>query len=133
MGTRSNTLVYDDGVQVLNMYRQMDGYLEGHGAELAAFLLPITTVNGIGDYNANGIANGAGCLAAQLVAHFKDGVGGIYLQAPMPDGEHDNDFTYVITPLEGKPTHVAVYEYGAVVFDGTAAQLNQHIAKGEAA
>ncbi len=132
MGTRSNTLVYDDGVQVLNMYRQMDGYLEGHGAELAEFLAPITMVNGFGQRTV-GLANGAGCLAAQLVAHFKDGVGSIYIQAPMPDGAHENDFTYVIAPLEGKATHVTVYESGAVIFDGTVAEFKQHITKERAA
>lgn len=80
MGTRSLTFVYDkDGKKLINMYRQYDGYPSGHGKDLAEFLEPITMVNGIGMTEAV-IANGPGCLAAQLVAHFKDGPGGIYLE-----------------------------------------------------
>ena len=41
MGTRSNTIIYDDDVQILNLYRQHDGYLSGHGIELLEFLEPL--------------------------------------------------------------------------------------------
>ena len=102
MGTRSNTVVYDEyydadlnaGVQILNLYRQHDGYVEGHGAELLAFLEPMTIVNGFTTGLTN-IANGSGCLAAQLVSHFKDGVGGFYIMAPLGE-EMENDYTYKI-------------------------------------
>ena len=82
MGTRSLTYVYDNNEPIVCMYRQFDGYPSGHGKELAEFLKPIEIVNGLrpgGDENK--IANGAGCLAAQMVAHFKDEPGGIYLQS----------------------------------------------------
>ena len=39
MGTRSLTFVYEDNKPIVNMYRQFDGYPEGHGQELADFLL----------------------------------------------------------------------------------------------
>jgi hypothetical protein len=39
MGTRSLTFVYEENKPVVNMYRQYDGYIEGHGRELAEFLL----------------------------------------------------------------------------------------------
>ena len=82
MGTRSLTFIYDDtGTVLVNMYRQTDGYPSGHGQELADFLEPVTMVNGIGATD-RPIANGMGCLAAQIVAHFKDGPGGIYLEPP---------------------------------------------------
>ena len=81
MGTRSLTFVYDtDGDAIINLYRQYDGYPSGHGRELADFICPFTIVNGFGRETAN-IANGMGCLAAQLVAHFKDGVGQFYLHS----------------------------------------------------
>ena len=80
MGTRSLTLVYDGNEAVINMYRQFDGYPSGHGVELAEFLSPLTIVNGIGRETKN-IANGMSCLAAQLVANFKTGVGGFYLHS----------------------------------------------------
>lgn len=81
MGTRCLTRVFEDGKEILCMYRQFDGYPDGHGDELAKFLAPITVVNGIGGTNKN-IANGMGCLAAQLVASFKTEPGGFYIMAP---------------------------------------------------
>jgi len=77
MGTRSLTYVYDVGEPILCMYRQFDGYPSGHGAELADFLLPIDLINGfeIADQGRKA-ANGMGCLAAQLVVHFKSDAGG---------------------------------------------------------
>ena len=80
MGTRSLTFVYDEGEAIINLYRQYDGYPSGHGRELAEFLSPFTIVNGIGRETAN-IANGMGCLAAQLIAHFKQSVGGFYIHS----------------------------------------------------
>jgi hypothetical protein len=89
MGTRSLTLVYDevlDGeyvrgaleqrtkqVPIINMYRQFDGYISVHGLELAKFLKPIRITNGISGDPTN-TANGMGCLAAQIVLHFKKSV-----------------------------------------------------------
>lgn len=95
MGTRSLTFVYDeDGRSIISMYRQYDGYPSGHGKELAEFLEPITMVNGIGLTEAV-IANGSGCLAAQLVAHFKDGPGDIYLK-PTTAVDCGQDYEYHI-------------------------------------
>jgi len=126
MGTRSNTVVYDDDVQILNMYRQMDGYIEGHGLELLKFLEPITMVNGF-SLDTKGQANGAGCLAAQLVAHFKAGVGGFYIQPPMVQGEHENDFTYTIVAGGDYSLWVTVHEHGEAIFDGPLAKFKKFI------
>ncbi len=80
MGTRSLTLVYANNKPIINLYRQYDGYPEGHGSELAKFLNSIEEVtNGIRLGETRKTANGMGCLSAQLVAHFKTGVGGFYL------------------------------------------------------
>lgn len=79
MGTRSLTYIYDGRSKVLCMYRQYDGYPTGHGAKLAAFLKPYTIVNGLGSRDSAKVANGMGCLAAQMVAEFKTGAGNIYL------------------------------------------------------
>ena len=76
MGTRSLTFVYDGQEPIINMYRQYDGYPTGHGAELAEFLAPFTLVNGLGINETRNVANGMGCLAAQLVHNFKGSVGG---------------------------------------------------------
>lgn len=80
MGTRSLTFVYDTDAILMNMYRQFDGYPSGHGLELAEFLNSFEAiVNGIPVGDKRKMANGMGCLTAQLVANFKDGAGGFYL------------------------------------------------------
>lgn len=85
MGTRSLTNVRDSDEAILvTMYRQMDGYPTGHGAELADFLSPFTICNGFSPGAEGAIANGPGCLAAQIVEYFKSQspLGGIYLYPP---------------------------------------------------
>jgi hypothetical protein len=92
MGTRSLTTVIQTGkwdgknykTKLMTMYRQMDGYPSGMGLDLAKFLNGGKVVNGISlmHPDKSTIFNGAGCLAAQLVAHFKEGPGGYYLHKP---------------------------------------------------
>ncbi len=103
MGTRSLTTVYkdydyDDNVALVTIYRQYDGYPDGHGAELKEFLARIEIVNGFAlPERAGTHANGMGCLAAQLVAHFKNdaGLGGIYLVEP-GSKNHGEDYRYTV-------------------------------------
>jgi hypothetical protein len=135
MGTRSNTVVYyewingnnqREEVQVLNLYRQMDGYIEGHGVDLLKFLEPMTIVNGF-TMGLTNIANGAGCLAAQLVAHFKDGVGGFYIQTPMGD-ENENDYTYKIYVAESSNNiSVSVYDWDDQIFSGSVPEFKKFV------
>lgn len=83
MGTRSLTFVNDGEIRLVCFYRQFDGYPSGHGKDLAEFLKPFTIVNGFSSGMKEGThANGAGCLAAQLIKHFKTDIGGIYIQPP---------------------------------------------------
>lgn len=83
MGTRSITCVLDeDGNKIIEMYKQLDGYPSGLGIELQEFLKDGVITNGISLGENRKTFNGMGCLAAQLVEHFKDGVGGVYLHAP---------------------------------------------------
>ena len=94
MGTRSLTFVYDaDNQPLLNLYRQYDGYVEGgHGSELAEFLAGKKLVNGFGK-ESNDIANGMGCLAASLVANFKETVGGFYIHS-VTETDCGQDYEY---------------------------------------
>ena len=135
MGTRSNTVVYyewingnnqREEVQVLNLYRQMDGYIEGHGVDLLKFLEPMTIVNGFTEGLTN-IANGSGCLAAQLVAHFKNGVGGFYIQTPMGD-ENENDYTYKIY-VSGGPVYISmeVWHWDDLIFSGNVPEFKKFV------
>jgi len=133
MGTRSNTLVYDEyhgndsAVQILNLYRQHDGYVEGHGAELLKFLEPMTIVNGITTGLTN-IANGSGCLAAQMVSHFKKKVGDFYIMAPLGEDEFDNDYTYKIY-VSGGPVYISieVFYWDDLVFSGNVLEFKEFV------
>ena len=80
MGTRSLTYVYDGKTPIMCMYRQYDGYLSGHGQELANFLNELTIGNGIPEYgDLFTFANGMGDLAAQMLVWFKKTPGGFYI------------------------------------------------------
>jgi hypothetical protein len=136
MGTRSLTRViprqeglsFNEGhkkveLAYVNMYRQFDGYPEGHGLDLAEFLKNIKIVNGLGR-NTTNQANGSGCLAAQMVKHFKEDVGNIYLHP------HDNesgweDYIYTVYPKTGEETFISIYDVHneRCIFVGTAYQL----------
>lgn len=104
MGTRSLTYVYDERDNqkaLVCMYRQYDGQLESHGLELAKYLKPIRIINGFNDDTPMFAANGAGCLAAQLIAHFKTDnarteIGNIYLMPADNDLDAGQDYTYRI-------------------------------------
>jgi hypothetical protein len=129
MGTRSLTYVFDTykqdngtekHVPLVCLYRQYDGYLEGHGLELAEFLTPFHMVNGLGAETKDKVANGMGCLAAQMVAHFKDGAGQFYLHAPELEQDCGQEYEYHVF----RDT-VKVIGYDKVVFEGTWAELLQ--------
>lgn len=109
MGTRSLTTVYDaEQTPLVTLYRQYDGYPRGHGQELADFLRPVTLVNGMTDTTPPRAANGMGCLAAQLVAHFKREIGHFYLYPP---GTTDagQDYDYHIRPRDHGTLDLVVY------------------------
>jgi len=92
MGTRSLTFFYQDGKPFAAFYRQFDGYPDGHGAEIGKILASIRLVNGFGLRDKPGeVANGPGCLAAQIVTELKTeaGLGGIYLVNPNPEDHTD--------------------------------------------
>ena len=140
MGTRSLTTFvetykdYKSGKKVKNeivtMYRQYDGYMGGHGKDLADFLAGGELVNGFG-MDDKVVFNGMGCLSAQVVAHFKDGAGGFYLQrANKNSGEN---YRYkVIGDLETKEITIEVFEVGnraKKIFSGSPKQLQEKIAE----
>lgn len=83
MGTQGTVRVYEGDTEILRFYAQSDGYPDGLGKDVADFCATRRIVNGISSrYRQNAIANGAGCLAGLLLAHFKDGVGSIYVTSP---------------------------------------------------
>ena len=139
MGTRSLTRIIprQDGLSFaeghekgelayVNMYRHYDGSPYWHGVELAEFLKDFKIINGIGgDANLGTHANGAGCLAAQMVKHFKEDVGYINLYPTNNDGAGDEDYIYTIFPKEGEDIYISIYKVYTkkCIFVGTPQQL----------
>lgn len=98
MGTRSMTIVMDGSDELVRIYRQMDGYPEGHGLDLAR-LCDLKMVNGIsGDKK---VANGMGCLAAQIIAGLKDGPGRIYIEKCGGEISDWCEYVYIVRGVEG--------------------------------
>ena len=125
MGTRSLTYVYENYKDeqgnkveqpIICLYRQYDGYPTGHGAELADYLNGMYVVNGLGlDQKDQKVANGMGCLAAQLVSFFKkDEAGQFYLHAPVLNADHWQEYEYHI-----QQDRILVYGYEKEIFSGT--------------
>lgn len=117
MGTRCLTVFQDsDRKEICVMYRQFDGYPSSHGNDLKELLGGMQVVNGISGRDQK-IANGIGCLAAQVIAHFKKEPGGFYVH---PAGTRDcgEEFIYTLhCPTQTGPVHLRV-QSGAVTFFG---------------
>jgi hypothetical protein len=105
MGTRSLTYFYDDKFNntemqdpLLCFYRQYDGYIAGHGFDLGFYLSKFKVVNGLGrnDDTEIRIANGMGCLSAQMIALFKTEAGNIYISAPVLNQDCGQEYEYHI-------------------------------------
>ncbi len=123
MGTRSLTHIAEKGETILTLYRQYDGYLQGHGLDLARFLKDISIVNGISG-NATKIANGMGCLSAQLIAHLKDGVGNLYVYPPNSKDCWEEFTYYIYNEKLGEEVKIKVEDSrGSTIFNGTPTQL----------
>jgi hypothetical protein len=138
MGTRSTTKVYEYSGKLtpavkrklkplLSLYRQMDGYPSGHGRDLADFLSDMVVVNGFGMDTPTKAANGAGCLAAQLVCVLKSGIGGIYVTTP--DDTQSYDYKIYVTSEEvPHQIFVEVFQYKKKIFEGDVADFIQFCA-----
>lgn len=128
MGTRSLTRVFEGDTEFTCMYRQYDGYPSGHGAELAEFLNGTKIINKIsfGDRKTR-VFNGTGCLAAQLVAHFKTEPGGIYLYPPKTRDCWEEFEYHVVVSGPGEEVLIKVYEVSGkkktLMFSGTPKEL----------
>lgn len=118
MGTRALTCVREGNKEILCLYRQMDGYPDGHGKDLLNAFKGFRITNGItvsGEKaKPSRTANGMGCFAAQLVCFFKrpegkvyypgaHGVelGGHYIMAP-ETREVGEEFVYMISEKNDK-------------------------------
>lgn len=120
MGTRSITRVKDElGQSVAAIYRQYDGYLSGHGADLREGFGLFKIINGLGKDTTN-VANGMGCLAAQIVAKLKTKAGGVYL---VPTDADDEEFVYEIYPSKTCGRVMVKMSGHGFTYDGPLADL----------
>lgn len=136
MGTRSTYRVIEKWTDVRTgekgqnklvlMYAQYDGYPEGHPLKTAEWLSQGTLVNGLSPKDKGLVFNGAGCLAAQLVAKYKDGPGGYYMLPLNHRGSSGENYTYDIVIDEDRSINFICYEVGGskrpsfkVLFSGT--------------
>jgi hypothetical protein len=132
MGTRALTFVYSGETAIINLYRQYDGYPQGHGAELAEFLSGFKVGNGLTKSNPARYANGMGCLAAQLVSHFKgDEAGQFYLHSP-DQTECGQDYEYHVYQKDNE-LRVAITNRGCNLFGLTTSDVNESIFDGTVA
>ena len=150
MGTRSITYIEDsDGQRITAIYRQFDGYLEGHGAELSAILSDGIATNGISQRETRSF-NGADDLAAHVITDLKrDGddpaknqAGNIYVMRPSARDvgeEYVYTIRFDVAGIIVKVSHVGMFMFGAggqsenahpdLLFNGTVAEFADHIAK----
>ena len=131
MGTRALTFVYEGDKPLVNLYRQYDGYPTGHGAELAQFLSEFHITNGISSGETRRTANGMGCLAAQVVAFFKESVGGFYIHS-VDATECGQDYEYHVYQKD-KELRVRVMNRGCNMFGLTMSDTNESLFDGTVA
>lgn len=100
MGTRSLTHIKDEtGTTLTTIYRQYDGYPDGHGKDLFEFLKGRKILNGFGGDEDKQHSNGIGCLAAGLIGALKKGIGNVYICSP-DSKDMWEDYIYTIYPSE---------------------------------
>lgn len=93
MSTRATILFKRDGESLVKLYHHWDGYISGLGHHIAEWLCQKRIGNGIGLDCDENFANGVGCLVAQFIRDFKDGVGNLYVESLDVSNE---DYNYVI-------------------------------------
>ena len=126
---RQEGLSYSEGHKhvnkaLCNMYHHYDGYPEYLGVKLAKFVKDIKITNCLGRKTGK-VANGAGCLAASMIAHFKTEAGNVYLHSCEEEEGGWEEYIYTLYPKEGEPTWIYIYKtYGdEVIFVGKADKL----------
>jgi hypothetical protein len=101
MGTRSTYRIIrqykEEKTDICLVYFQYDGYPQGHPLTTAEWLSKANIVNGFGLVDKDQVVfNGASCMAAQFVAKYKDGVGGVYIYPLSSRGNCGEDYMYDI-------------------------------------
>ena len=102
------------------IYHHYDSYPDHLGVGIAKYLSDIRVVNGLGSHKGAVLANGMGCLAAQVLTYLKLGrhydlekdeiqSGNVYLDAPNTT-RGDIEYCYYIWATEGKSIWMSIFE-----------------------
>lgn len=123
MGTRSLTHIKTEtGKTLLTIYRQFDGYPEGHGIELAKAILNHTGGRDrFGDDKQGN--NGVQCMAAWIIHELKQSCGNIYIE-PTNSKNCWEEFTYTVRESKGGLYIIGILDSDSkCIFKGTPAAL----------
>ena len=108
---------------------------EGHGHELAEFLNSGKVVNGLGMDEKQKVFNGAGCMAAQMISHFKgDSAGGIYIYPNSTKDAWQNYEYHVLVDFTTKDVTLTCYQSGKrkkKLFEGSPEKFIEFVQKEE--
>ena len=138
MGTRSTIAFIDKRVtkdgkvytdELVRIYQQYDGYPSGVGLKLANWLKDKKIVNGFGygETAENGYCNGVGCMSAQFIHDFKDGIGNLYIT----DHDDSEDYDYKVIVTNDSTITLEVYEDGVHIFEGSAIEFIDAVYNGD--
>jgi len=109
---------FNEAQPICAVYSPGDGYLSVHGKRLKAFLTGFQITNGLPGPEGSKFANGCGCLAAQVIAHFKQVPGRIYMH-PMPITQDAREaYHYIVTTKSEEPIWLTVDALGEQIYDG---------------
>ena len=102
----------------VQIYHHYDGYPEGLGCKLAEFLCDFRVLNGlpVNYFEDIKVANGMGCLTAQLIAALKEEPGNVYVDYP-GQVHGDTEYTYYIWGCEGKDIWMSIFDTSISSYD----------------
>lgn len=134
MGTRS-TIKFCSEVngqvrELVTIYQQWDGYIEGVGYRLAEWLISKKICNGFTSKTTekDGYCNGMGCLVAQFIRDFKAGIGNLYI-VPSDCEKQDYNYTVIVDDTQtgniNDFTRIIVTNWNEIepIFDGKPSEL----------
>jgi len=98
MSTGAVITLYGNGKSLAKVYCHEDGMPMRLGKKLAEFLSGRIVYNGVVEGET---AAGAGCLAAQVIAHLKDGPGGVHVIDLFTENAGE-EFRYYISAKTGE-------------------------------
>ncbi len=122
MGTRG-TIHFIDGKRTIgSLYIQYDSYPSGLGADLLKYFGQYRLCNGYGSAHDKNFANGIECLAAQVIAKLKTGIGNVYMT-----GSRDRqEYNYFISAARELIDLKVTRHDGKIIYKGLLSQFDPY-------